>query len=107
MPWLSMSPLAGSSPAESSPRAVAVYPFDPSQAGLEDGQGDGVGGGQAQWHLRLDVGDVVVLKEEEPDAGWYLGHLLHNPGLTGVFPKTYVSVLHVCHITIALSRREL
>ncbi len=65
-------------------RAVVVYPFDPSQVqSLKDEE-------EGQWALRLSVGDVVVLDEEDDEAGWYLGHLVHNPGLVGVFPKSYV-----------------
>ncbi len=58
-----------------------MYPFDPNEAQESGGQ----------WRLPLTVGDVVVLKEETDD--WYLGHLLHNPGLVGIFPKSYVSSL--------------
>ncbi len=93
MPWKAVRPRHPAS-ASSSVRAAVVYPFDPNEAeltssGLEEE-------GAAQWRLQLEVGDVVVLREEE-EQGWFFGHLLHNPGLAGVFPKEYVRVIQVSY----------
>ena len=39
-------------------------------------------------HLPLLVGDVVCLKEECND--WYLGWVISNPSMKGVFPKSFI-----------------
>ena len=39
-------------------------------------------------HLPLLVGDVVSLEEECNE--WYLGRVISNPSMIGVFPKSFV-----------------
>ena len=39
-------------------------------------------------HLALLVGDVVSLEEECNE--WYLGWVISNPSMIGVFPKSFV-----------------
>ena len=39
-------------------------------------------------HLQILVGDVVSLEEECNE--WYLGRVISNPGMIGVFPKSFI-----------------
>ena len=39
-------------------------------------------------HLSLLVGDVVSLEEECNE--WFLGRVITNPSMVGVFPKSFV-----------------
>ena len=39
-------------------------------------------------HLPLLVGDVVALEEECNE--WYLGRVISNPSMIGVFPKSFI-----------------
>ena len=39
-------------------------------------------------HLALLVGDVVSLEEECNE--WYLGWVISNPSMIGVFPKSFI-----------------
>ena len=92
--------------AGGSRNAVAIYHFDPAVAAAENGGGGGGNGdavngdgdpgassvGRGEWRLQLLVGDVITLLQECSD-GWYFGHPANNPGLLGIFPKSYVAML--------------
>ena len=39
-------------------------------------------------HLPLLVGDVVSLEEECNE--WYLGRVISNPSMIGIFPKSFI-----------------
>lgn len=89
--------------------AVAIYHFNPNQEVAEnkeetqesaqDEEGDedeaALENGSSSkhpvqfWRLQLTVGDLVVVREEYDQ--WYFGHLQNNPGLLGIFPKSFVS----------------
>ena len=85
--------------------AVAIYHFNPNQdeggpyGGEEEAEAEAeaegstssssTGGKPQYWRLQLTVGDLVVVREEYDQ--WYFGHLQNNPGLLGIFPKSFVS----------------
>lgn len=58
-------------------RGVALYPFAMSAA--------------CPQALIVEVGTVIVLQQETSD--WFVGHPLHNAGLRGLIPRSYVHVL--------------
>ena len=45
---------------------------------------------EAMGHLRLLVGNQVVVSEE--CEGWYLGRGLSNPTVRGIFPKSFINL---------------
>jgi hypothetical protein len=76
--------------------AVAVYNFDPASVAKrkskDSAESEESEEAVKEWRLHLLVGDVVALVQE-CDEGWYFGHPVNNPGLAGVFPKSYVTPL--------------